>query len=212
MLITRYDLKQDNVFKLPHTDACLHWNVLTHLSQLLPHICVSELDHHWFRQWLVVCSVPSHYLNQNWLIVNWTLGNKFQWNFNRKSIIFIRENAFGIVVCHNTMTVILSGERWVCTYFLLNLLPQCRLISDTFVCVDDWPSMMYTRLGLANHSRRPLMHSAKEIWHNICSQCLSQEKNTGCLALLPCVCSMYWIIKCDKNIHTRTFSRHLISH
>ena len=101
MLITRYDLKQDNVFKLPHTDACLHWNVLTHLYQLLPHICVSELGHHWFRQWLVVCSVPSHYLNQNWLIVNWTLGNKFQWNFNRKSIIFIRENAFGIVVCHN---------------------------------------------------------------------------------------------------------------
>ena len=37
---------------------------------------------------------PSHYLNQWWNIVNWTLGNKLQWNFNRNSSIFI-EN----VVC-----------------------------------------------------------------------------------------------------------------
>ena len=26
--------------------------------------CVSEQGHHWFRQWLAACSVPSHYLNQ----------------------------------------------------------------------------------------------------------------------------------------------------
>ena len=33
-------------------------------------------------------------MNQCYLIVNWTPGNKFQWNFNRNSIIFIQENAF----------------------------------------------------------------------------------------------------------------------
>ena len=49
---------------------------LTHLT-LVPHICVRELGQHWLRQWLVACSAPSHCLNQCWLIVNWTPGNKF---------------------------------------------------------------------------------------------------------------------------------------
>ena len=40
-------------------------------------------------------SVPSHYLkNQCWNIVNCTLRNKLQWNFNRNLKIFIHENAF----------------------------------------------------------------------------------------------------------------------
>ena len=29
---------------------------------------------------LVACSAPNHYLNQYWLIMNWTLAEKFQWN------------------------------------------------------------------------------------------------------------------------------------
>ena len=37
-------------------------------------------------------STPSHYLNQRLSIINWDLGNKFQWNFSRKSYIFIQEN------------------------------------------------------------------------------------------------------------------------
>ena len=36
---------------------------------------------------------------QCWNIVNWTLENKIQWNFNRNSNIFIQENAFEILVC-----------------------------------------------------------------------------------------------------------------
>ena len=52
------------------------------------HICVRN---HCFRQWFVTWSAPSHYLNQCWNIVSWTLGNKFQWNLK---YIFIQENAF----------------------------------------------------------------------------------------------------------------------
>ena len=48
---------------------------LTYLS-LVPLICVSESAQHWFRWWLVAYSVPSHYLNQWWVIVNWTLRNR----------------------------------------------------------------------------------------------------------------------------------------
>ena len=56
-------------------------------------------NHHWLRQWLVAWSAPSHYQNQCWNIVNKTLRNKLQWNFNRNSNIFIQENVFESVVC-----------------------------------------------------------------------------------------------------------------
>ena len=42
--------------------------------------------------WLATCSAPCHYLNLCWLITNWTLGNKFQWNFNQNTTIFNQEN------------------------------------------------------------------------------------------------------------------------
>ena len=52
---------------------------------------VSGLSHHWFRQWLVTCSTPRHYLKQLWLPVNWTLGNKSQYHCNVNSSIFCKE-------------------------------------------------------------------------------------------------------------------------
>ena len=52
---------------------------------------------------------PSHYLNQCWNIVNWTLRNKLLWNFNRNSNIFIQQNALENVVCE--MASILSGPQ-----------------------------------------------------------------------------------------------------
>ena len=58
------------------------------------HICIGELGKHWFSQWLVACSAPSHYLEQCLLIVNWTLGKERQWNSNGNTKLFIHENAF----------------------------------------------------------------------------------------------------------------------
>ena len=43
---------------------------------------------------MVACWAPNHYLNQCWIIVSWTLGNKLQWNFNQNNIIFFEEIAF----------------------------------------------------------------------------------------------------------------------
>ena len=37
--------------------------------------------------------MPSHNLNQCWVIVNWALRNKLQWNFNLNTKLFIHENA-----------------------------------------------------------------------------------------------------------------------
>ena len=52
--------------------------------------------------WIGTCLAPSHYLNQYWIIVNWTHRNKLQWNFNQNIIIFIWGNAFHNVVCKIT--------------------------------------------------------------------------------------------------------------
>ena len=46
-----------------------------------------------FRWWLVAYSAPSHYIKQCWVIVNWTLRNKLQWNFNHNRKLFIHEDA-----------------------------------------------------------------------------------------------------------------------
>ena len=54
---------------------------------------------------------PSHYLNQCWNIVNWTLRDELQWNFNLNANIFIEENTFQNVVCE--MAAILSRPQCV---------------------------------------------------------------------------------------------------
>ena len=50
-------------------------------------------------------------LNQCWNIVNWTLRNKLQWNFNRNLNIFIEENAFENVAWK--MAAILSRPQCI---------------------------------------------------------------------------------------------------
>ena len=50
-------------------------------------------------------SVPSHYLNQCWQTVNWSLGNKSRLNLDQ-STIFIQQTEFENIIC--TMAAILS--------------------------------------------------------------------------------------------------------
>ena len=74
-------------------------------------------NHHWFRQWLIAGSAPSHYLNQCWNIVNWTNRNKLQWSGNRNSYIFIQENTLENIFWK--MAAILSRSQCVktCLFF-----------------------------------------------------------------------------------------------
>ena len=74
------------------------------------HICVSKLTILGSNTGLSP-GRPSHYLNQWWNIVNWTLENKFQWNVNRNAYIFIQENAPENVVWK--MAAILSRPQYV---------------------------------------------------------------------------------------------------
>ena len=54
--------------------------------------------------------MPSHYLIQYWVIVNWTLRNKFQWNFHKNIKLFIHANASENIVC-NMVTILSRGEN-----------------------------------------------------------------------------------------------------
>ena len=67
----------------------------------------------YMRQWFGSDnhSAPSHYLNQCWGFVNWTLRNKLQWNFNQDTKLFIHENAYENIVCE--MAALLSKAKWV---------------------------------------------------------------------------------------------------
>ena len=105
----------------------------------MTHICVSRQNHHWFRKWLGAWSVPSHYLNQCWNIVNWNLRSKLQWNLKQNSYIFIQENAFENVVWK--MSANLSRRKWFNIWLNiappgigsgLQLLPYSAIIKDWF--------------------------------------------------------------------------------
>ena len=55
---------------------CFWYSVGGVINLLTP----SELSQRWFRQWLAVRSMQSHYYNQWWCIINLTLRNKLQWD------------------------------------------------------------------------------------------------------------------------------------
>ena len=108
--------------KMYHVVMALH---LIHLPVVL-HTCIGELGQHWFRWRLAACLVPSHYQNQCWLFVNWTLRNKRQWNSNQNTKFFIDENTFEKAVCK--MVVILFRGKWVNKDRIL----QVQLFCDPF--------------------------------------------------------------------------------
>ena len=120
-------------------DKCSIYQTLTHLTHipLVPHIWISESSQHWFRELLVTYSARSHYLNQLWVIVNWTLRNKLQLNFNQDIKLFYCENASKNIVCE--MSAMLPRGRWVKTPHTSPhpYGPALRAYIEYFI--GDWP-------------------------------------------------------------------------
>ena len=119
-----------------HIVACCHFSVkpLTggnlSVNSLRPSdaYMLQQTNRHWFRQWLVAWSAPSHYLNQCWDIAHWTHRNKLQWNFYQNSYIFIQENPFengvwkmaSILSRHQCVKPTETIQKWPKTqYFIL---------------------------------------------------------------------------------------------
>ena len=106
------------LFQIMHfNNIFCKWSAILFLLQCVNSLRPSDAymrqqtNHHWFRLWLVALLAPSHYLNQCWNIVNWTIGNKSQWNLKWNSYIFTEENAFENVVWK--MVAILSRPQCV---------------------------------------------------------------------------------------------------
>ena len=111
-------------------------------SPLVLHTCVSESGQHWGRHWLVACSTPSHYLNQCWVIINWTLRKKLQWNFNQNAKPFIHENAYENIICEKAAILSKGDElRAVAPRTRRSYCPACRtyLIATRFWVVVICP-------------------------------------------------------------------------
>ena len=106
--------------------------ILTYWGRVT-HICVGNLT--------IIGSdnETKHYLNECRNIVNWTLRNKVQWNFNRNSNIFIQENAFQNVVCE--MASILSRPQCVSQCGLLQIGPLRTHFSEIWIEIQSFSSI-----------------------------------------------------------------------
>ena len=132
---------------------------LTHFP-LVTHIWVSESGQHWFRQWLVAYSAPSHYLNQCWFIVNWTFTNKLYWCFNQNTKLYIHKNASQNIVCEKA--AILSRGKWVNSFSTASaVLNQIIIKSPQYTGGDFMFLYRFVRRRRRRLRRRPqiLVHA-----------------------------------------------------
>ena len=110
----------------------------------MPHICVCKLSTHWFRLWLVTCVAPSHYLNQCWLIVNWTFNSLAPGKpgYHFKTVIFNLVFFIGIFTSSND-----NPPRWMpCALTndkstLVQVMAWCHQATSHYLS-QCWPSSM----------------------------------------------------------------------
>ena len=85
------------------------------------------------KEWWLICMAPSHYLNQCWVIVNWTLRNKLQWNFNQHTKFSNHENASENIVCE--MVAILSrGDELTFVFVSKINKPAYKASLSAYIC------------------------------------------------------------------------------
>ena len=128
----------------------------------MTHICVGNLNI------IVAWSAPSHYLNQCWDIVNWTLRNKLQWNCKQYSYIFIKKIIWkcrlrnwgpfclGLnvltILSNRSITVLLTGSNCIQAFF-------------GTVIEFDWERCTNARSSKAVGWRHPNLRTLQ--WHKV---------------------------------------------
>ena len=84
-----------NMFEITIDNTKMVLNFPANSSPRVLHKYVAEPSHHRFRLGLVTCSVPSHYLNQWWLLIKHTPRNRPNYQS-----MFIDEIALKVIVCN----------------------------------------------------------------------------------------------------------------
>ena len=91
----------------------------TWLFALLTHTPCAAYMHQWIVSAFFQIMTCRLFGTKCWVIVNWNLRKKLQWNFNRSTKLFIHENAYENIV--REMTAILSRadelSRWKCIVY-----------------------------------------------------------------------------------------------
>ena len=167
-------------------------------------ICISNPGYHCFRKWPVACTVPSHYLNQCWNIVNWTPRNKLQWTLNWNSYIFIQENACENVVW--TMAAILSRPQcvkkrlWICCQLSLKYSkstshgsPKDMQAMDVHLWVHRLIFLFYISMGQCK----------KDV------TALAMELRLSCTNLSIWSCNDSWGLQCQKQLSRAWISNYI---
>ena len=94
-------------------------------------------------------SAASHYQNQCRVVVNWTLRNKLQWNFNQSTKLFIDENASEKIVYR--MAPILSRGDELTHWGRVTHICVSKLTiigSDNGLSPDRRQAIIWTNAGL----------------------------------------------------------------
>ena len=106
--------------------------ILTHHWGRVTHICGGNLT--------IIASdnglAPSHYLNQCWNIVDWTLRNTLQWNFNGNYHISIEQNVFKRVVCEMASIFASASICW-CLIAHVPYITRCIVIIVWCYCNES---------------------------------------------------------------------------
>ena len=118
---------------------------------LVKHIPINELGHHWKWGWLGTCLVSSFYLNPQWIIANWNIKNKYLLNTKHKKKIFHLKKCM---------------QKWFCKS--LPFCPVCKGLTieknpaqTIHENISPWPILAFCQAWTNNDllSIRPLRRS-----------------------------------------------------
>ena len=117
--------------------------IITHQGRM-ERICISKLGHLCLRKWSVACWVRSHYVNQGSSLFNFAHVNKYQWNLNWNTTIFLHGNQFQNIVCEmepfclglNVFMGVIGVSSWIYGYNLIHLEFLGIGISTSFIIVN----------------------------------------------------------------------------
>ena len=143
-----------------------------HLTKCVPvtQYGVDDRGHNRFRKWLVACSVPSHYLNKCWRIVNRILMNKFKWDFNKtknthnsiqksefKNVVWAMSVIFQASMCYQTTwwPLISRAEKHQAGRWSVGVIFRCKhwiLTSDVNISTRMLSSLIWSLVNMYHRS------------------------------------------------------------
>ena len=123
--------------------------------------------------------MPSHYLNQCWLTINWTLGDKLQWNCNWNSNTFIEDRFKNVVSYHkwNSIFMLDMYMEWRCitSLSLWFVLTAGRYYEGQGRVTSPGPRVLGTGQKMAKSSSE-----CYKAWSRISNDC---EKGSRCISI-----------------------------